>query len=243
MRLAIFLAIMFALSVSQAKTLTVGTPEYNPPFVMASDKNHYIGFDVDILTEICHRISTPCTFIPLAFGDIFTDLTNGRIDLAIGGVTITLARDKQFLFSLPYLPSYGQYVVKYGSKIQRIDDTAGKTVGVAIESAYEDLLTNKLGKNVTIKTYDFHSQLFDALTSNEVDAILTDRASAESWFANTTNSYTLLGKPIPIGFGYGILANKDANELITQINKALLSMEADGTYLKIYEIYFNLRDL
>ena len=55
MRLAAFFVTMLTLTLSYSQTLIVGTPKYNPPFVMASDKQHYIGFDVDILSEICRR--------------------------------------------------------------------------------------------------------------------------------------------------------------------------------------------
>ncbi|MFA1369849.1 transporter substrate-binding domain-containing protein, partial [Legionella pneumophila] len=41
-----------------------------------------------------------------------------------------------------------------------------------------------------------------------------------------------------IGNGYGILALKNNAPLIMKINKALLQIEKDGTYLEIYNTYF-----
>ena len=105
------------------------------------------------------------------------------------------------------------------------------------------MLNNKSNHTANIKTYHFHSDLFAALTSGDIDVILTDRSSAEAWYNNTTHIYRLLGEPIQIGFGYGILAHKGRATLLTQINKALLAMEADNTYLKIYNTYFNPREL
>ena len=243
MRLTAFLALLLTLTVSHAQTLIVGTPEYNPPFVIASDKHHYIGFDVDILSEICRRIAVKCEFKPLSFGDVFTLLEQHKIDLAMGGITITLDRDRKFDFSLPYLPSYGQYVVKYNSKLHSIDDIDGMTIGVANASVYKNILNNRLGHSISIKTYDYHFDLFSALTVGDVDVILTDRATAESWDYNTTNTYRFLGKPIQVGFGYGIVANKGNSALLSRINKAMLAMEMDGTYVKIYNNYFSLRKL
>ncbi|HAT9019967.1 TPA: transporter substrate-binding domain-containing protein, partial [Legionella pneumophila subsp. pneumophila] len=46
------------------------------------------------------------------------------------------------------------------------------------------------------------------------------------------------GKKISIGEGYSIMANPDQFVLIKKINKILLEMEADGTYLRLYSEYF-----
>lgn len=53
-----------------------------------------------------------------------------------------------------------------------------------------------------------------------------------------SNLFKLVGKAIRSGDGYGIMANKNNADLITQINKALLQMENDGTYLRISNTYF-----
>ena len=41
-----------------------------------------------------------------------------------------------------------------------------------------------------------------------------------------------------MGEGYAIMAHKNNSDLIKKINQALLDMEQDGTYLRIYNRYF-----
>jgi arginine transport system substrate-binding protein len=66
-----------------------------------------------------------------------------------------------------------------------------------------------------------------------------DSEAAKNWSSNNTDIYKLIGSPVSVGVGYGIMANPSQTKLIGDINQALLAMEADGTYLKIYSRYFD----
>jgi arginine transport system substrate-binding protein len=230
--------LFFSIAWSHAETIVVGTPPYSPPFVIANGNNHFSGFDIDLLTEICRRLNAQCQYKSMSYAGIFSALLNGHIDIAIGGVTITPERETQFLFSLPYLSSYAQFLTNQTSSIQTLANIHGKAVGLGYATVFQSLVLAKFGSSINIKTYDFLSEMLSALSSGEVDVLLLDRATAETWYANSNNTYRLVGNRIPQGLGYGILSTKEHYPLITAINKALLAMESDGTYLKIYSTYF-----
>lgn len=245
MRFVTFLFVFFSLTFSHAATtIMVGTPPYSPPFVMLGDnKAHYTGFDIDLLDEICRRIDAKCQYKAMSYEGVFNGLLDGSIDIAIGGITITAGRESQFLFSLPYLASYAQFITNSASSIRSIQDLNGKRIGLGSGTIFENLINDAFGQSVTIKTYNFLSEMLMALGSDEVDALILDRATAETWYANSNDSYRLVGRRIPQGLGYGILTTKNRGNLITLINRALLAMEADGTYLKIYTTYFTGSEL
>jgi ABC-type amino acid transport substrate-binding protein len=48
-----------------------------------------------------------------------------------------------------------------------------------------------------------------------------------------------LGDEFSIGEGYGIIARLGRTDLIAEINKALLAIESDDTYLNTYRAFFN----
>jgi len=239
MRLFAYFSLFLAFSFSHAKTLIVGVPEFNPPFVMSSGSGEFIGFDADIINEVCRRISVKCSFKTLAYGLVFETVKNGDADVAIGSITISLNRDEEFLFSLPYLQSFGQFLAKTASDINTPEDLVGKRLGTVNNSVYQSMLSYKFGTKVQISTYEFQAQMMAALFNNDVDALLLDKATADYWYANSDNLYKLVGKKIPYGYGYGILAAKGSEDLIAKINTALLSMQRDGTYLRIYSTYFS----
>lgn len=239
MRLIACLMLFLTFTQLQAQTLKITVPEYNPPFIMSSGGGGFFGFDADIISEVCKRLSAECKLLARPYSEVFTAVKKGQADLAIGAITISLNRDKQFLFSLPYLRSFGQYIVKNKSDLNSTDNFAGRRFGVANNSVYLAMLKNKYDSKIQINVYDFHTQMLDALYNGDVDILLLDKATADYWVANSDNIYRLLGERIPYGAGYGILAAKGREKLINKINNALLAMQADGTYVRIYSTYFN----
>lgn len=239
MRVPTYLVLLLSLSLSHAQTLIIGADEFKPPFVMASGyEKQFTGFDATLMSEICKRMKANCIFKGLLFGDIFKAINNGSINLAIGGITISLNRDKAYNFSLPYLQSYAQYVVSTNSPINSTNALSDKTFGTPADSVFITMLQDNYGNNVRIKTYVGFPQMNEALSTGAIDVLVLDYASANYWISNTCPECRLLGDKIPYGYGYGILAAKNQDALISSINKALLSIQSDGTYLKIYSIYF-----
>ena len=231
-----------AFQISYAKSLTIGVPPLIPPLVMKTNlEGQYTGFDIDLMDEICRRIQAQCHYKPLSFTNVLSQVTSGEIDLGIGDITIIPIREKNYLFSLPYLPSSAQYVTQTSENISTIDEIRGKTIGARHAYVFEDVVTKQFGNQVTLKNYNNLSDLLNALGSDQVDTIIMEAPSARSIAANLTN-LRLLGNAIPHGGGYGIVAAKDKEHLIQEINQALLDIESDGTYKTLYNTYFSPMD-
>lgn len=238
-RIISFLLLLGLLQTSFARTLIVGVPSMIPPLVMKTgEKGHFTGFDIDLMDEICKRIQADCQYKPLSFVSTLDEVTSGEIDLGIGDITIIPLREVNFLFSLPYLPSFAQYVTRQDSKIRSLTEITGKTIGARHAYVFDPLISQQFGNQVTVINYNNLGDLLNALTSGKVDAIVMEAASAQSIVANV-NNLRLLGEELPHGMGYGIIAGKDKQALIKDINQALLSIESDGTYTRIYNTYFS----
>lgn len=226
---------------TNAAPLKIGTSPLNPPFeILAEAPNHFYGFDIDIMMEICRRIQRECEFVPVRFNNLFAQLNNHQIDLAISAIIITPARRQQFLFSMPYLESNGRFLTLKKSSINAPDDIQLKTVGIRVGSPYKEMAESLYNGRLKVIEYPYTAELLTALSQEDVNAVLMDDEAAKYWVFNTDNTYEVIGTKLPIGDGYGIMAMPNATLLISQINKALLSMEADGKYLEIYSRYFTL---
>lgn len=240
MRRMLFLSLILILPLAHAKPLLIGTTSQNPPFnSLADQKDHFYGFDIDIMGEICRRIKTPCKFTPLEFNNLFTALSANEIDLAIAAIIITPQRQEQYLFSLPYLESSAQFMVAQESNLTNPNHLENKNIGTRLGTPFGDIARKIYKNQIHITEFRDIGELLDGLNDDDIDAVLMDTEAARNWYANNNSLYKLLGAPIPVGRGYGIMANKDRSQLIEQINQALLNLEADGTYLKIYNHYFS----
>lgn len=238
-----FLTILFVFLFGtplHAKPLIIGTIAYSPPFETVADKNgNFFGFDIDIMNEVCRRLHTTCKYKALPFEGLFQEIQSAQIDLAIAAIAITPERLTLFAFSIPYLPSKGQLLTSIRSPVNNVQGFDGKRIGVQAGSLYEKLAINTF-KKATIVQEKTQQDLLEAISNKKVDAILCDEASAQYWIDNNEGLFKTVGAGIPVGLGYGIMANTSNLALIEHINRILSDMAEDGTYLSIYKQYFNV---
>ncbi len=236
----IILILLLINTCSYAKSLNIGVLSDNPPYSTQIDKNHYYGFDITIISEICRRLNAHCNYISMNFNSLFSSLDANKIDLAIATITISPERQQEYLFSIPYLPSAAELLTNRSSPMTSIKDIENKNIGVHIGSITSALLMKAYGQRVTVIQYPNTGEVLLALKNRAVDAIVMEVGAAQYWFANSANQYKLFPPIISVGNGFGIMAKKGQGPLIAEVNKALQSMETDGTFLKTYRLYPSL---
>lgn len=226
------------ISTSLFSKIIVGTLSYNPPFEYVVDnKNLLSGFDIDLMNNICKRINETCEYKTLLAKELFTETSADRIDLAIASLTITKERQAEYLFSTPYLESKYQLMTTINSPIQKAADVNGTVLGVLRGSLFKELALTLFTK-ITLHEVASNDELYSALLTGKVQAILLDHLMAKFWQSNNSKTVKLIGNGVLIGDGYGIMTNKNNGALINRINKAIQEMENDGTYVTLYKQYF-----
>jgi len=93
-------------------------------FINKGDKKGQLHFDV--------------VYIPVPFESLISHLVEGRGDVAAAGLTITPERQKQVVFTTPYVQDVSEIVVTHKSdkSIRSIDDLSGRVVYVLSGSSY-----------------------------------------------------------------------------------------------------------
>lgn len=122
------------------------------------------------------------------------------------------------------------------SPVRTINDIKGKTVGIIKGTIFKAWVESQFGDTSQVQEYDTLADTLQALNENKVDVVLLDSGIVEYWIANSSDQFRAVGSPI--GTGYGIMANKNNEVLINTVNRCLLELENDGTYLKLYRRYF-----
>lgn len=239
MRCISLLLLILTLMTSHAETLNIATPSFSPPFVMTADnQNHFIGFSIDIMAEVCKQMKVTCQIKSMPFSDTFDAVIRNEADLAIGSYTITQDREAYVQFSIPYLPSTAAILTLTDSPMTSTSELKSKRVGTEVDSAFNRYLEKKYGNNIKIMPYANISEMMTALIEGKVDAIIFDKETADFWLGNNYAMFKILGKPFSLGSGIGIMARKDNASLMARVNQALINMQSNGSYLKIHNIYF-----
>lgn len=221
--------------------VVVGVLEFAPPFSsLSGDKTNYYGFTIDLMNAICKRINIQCTYKPLLFTNQQEVLEQGKVDIVFTPTPLNFTNNSNYIFSLPYLPSNGQFVTLKGNGINNIADLKNKKIGVLKISLFLPLVEANKKDYSDVIIYDNISDLVSALGNKSVDAIIMDHSIATYVVNNDIiDGSMFVGNKIPAGDGYGIFTLKKNANLITQINSALVNIESDGTYTAIYNKYFS----
>ena len=121
--------------IKQSGTMTIAYRESSIPFSYLDDKAKPTGFAYEICEKIADKVKaatgrsdlakqyqavTSANRIPL--------LQNGTIDIECGSTTNNSERGKQVDFAINYFYTGTRFLVKAGTKVDKLSDLAGKTV-------------------------------------------------------------------------------------------------------------------
>src|SRR5699024_7730142 len=122
-----------------------------------------------------------------------TELRNRTIDLIWNGYTITPAREKQLMFSRPYMANRQVLVTKTNQNITSFKGMKGKTLGAQTSSSGASLLDEHPAmlknyiKDKTPVLYDsFNNALMD-LDANRIQGLLIDSVYAGYYISKEKN--------------------------------------------------------
>ena len=101
--------------------LTVSTdPAYPPQSSLDEQTGEYVGFDIDVATEIAERLGVDVAWEAPAWDVITAGGWNGRWDTTVGSMTPTNDRQEVLYFTEPY--NYMPAVVVVGAGDEDVSD-------------------------------------------------------------------------------------------------------------------------
>jgi cyclohexadienyl dehydratase len=157
--------------------LRVGlTGDYRPfSFVEASGKVK--GIDVDMAMSLAQSLGVRLEIVKTSWSTLKSDLETNSFDIAMGGITITLDRQKIGLFSNPVFSSGKTPITHCG------DEPKYETMA-AIDQPGVRVIVNPGGTNerfdrahlqkATIVQWSDNATIFDALVERKGDLMITD---------------------------------------------------------------------
>lgn len=245
-----FLFILSSSTISHAlqRVIRFGMEATYPPFEYVNEKGQIRGYDIDIANAICEQMQAKCEFGIQAFGSLIPSLKLGKFDALISAVSITSERSKQVGFTSSYYELTGSFVasIKNNYSLQDIK-TKVKVIGTQSGTTFEGyLLAQYKQHKLQVRSYASIQDAFLDLKAKRVDMVLADTPIAIAWLKKDNNlkEYTIVDKPIVdhecFGSGYGIAVRKNNIALLNEINQALNTIKANGTYDAITSKYFTL---
>lgn len=213
------------------KTLTIGTSADFPPyeFVKVIDgKEAIVGFDIDIAKEIAADMGAKLEIKDLPFDSLLNELSSGRVDLVISGLSPNEERRKAVDLSDIYYKAEQAIVVREEDKDKyaTMDAIKGSKIGVQTGSIQEEIANEIEGAKVT--SLGKISEIILQLQSNRVDTAIIEGPVARSFVKNVPGLVITDAVPEAEEDGYVIGVKKGNTELLDQVNTSLKRLDSEG---------------
>ena len=157
--------------------LRVGLTEDYRPFSFADATGKVEGIDVDMAMSLAQSLGVRLEIVKTSWSTLKSDLEANNFDIAMGGITITLDRQKIGLFSNPVFSSGKTPITHCG------DESKYGTIA-AIDQPGVHVIVNPGGTNerfdrahlqkATIVQWSDNATIFDALVEGKADLMITD---------------------------------------------------------------------
>ena len=218
---------------SNEQKLLIGiSPDYAPYESLNTD-GEMEGFDIDMTKELINIMNEnggnyTYEFKQMSFDTISTSLMAKQIDLGISG--FTMHDDWDVLWSNKYNDSKQVALVSEDSSIQTVKDLEGKKIGAQL-SATGEACANDI-KDAKVTTVTDVKVLVETLKSGGVDAVILDYAVAKNY--DSQDAYRMIDEAL-LEEENLIIANKDSQELMDDVNKALDEFIKSDKYTDLKE--------
>ncbi|MFC9550091.1 glutamate ABC transporter substrate-binding protein [Rhodococcus sp. NPDC056960] len=221
--------------------LIVGTDQNTNLFSFRDPKTGTLqGFDIDLAREIARDLfgdPSKVEFRLLTSAGRFDALENNDVDLVIHATSITCERAARVGFSTVYFEAYQRLLVPEGSGISSPADLAGKRVCTFIDTT--SLATiQRVAPTATIVGVPDWDDCLTTLQLGQADAASTDNSILAGLAAQDPN-LEIVGPNLELE-PYGIVANKNNDDLVRFVNGTLERLRTDGTWTRLYDRWLSL---
>jgi cyclohexadienyl dehydratase len=159
-------------------TLRVGmTGDYRPFTFLDKETLKFTGFDVDMAESLGKALGVKVEYVQTAWPQMAGDFEADKFDMAMGGVSITLDRQKKGLFSTPIMREGKTPIARCADKDKYATladiDKSGIHVIVNPGGTNERFARAHL-KSAHIRVYNDNVTIFDEIAKGDADLMMTD---------------------------------------------------------------------
>lgn len=220
----------------KGRALKVGSDTTYPPFESLDANKKIVGFDVDMVAEICKRLNCTATFITADFDGLLIAVNNKSYDMSASGWTISDERAKAVDFSDPYMPNTEVLLVRADeTRINGPADMKNPAYIIAVQIGTTNAVTAKTlvsDPNKQVKEFQDFPAAVQALLNKQADAVDIDTFAASQTLDDNKGKLKLTGAPFGNQF-LGLVFRKGDNELRQAFNAGLMAILKDGTWTKL----------
>lgn len=224
-------------------TLRVGTTgDYLPFTSLDKATQTYRGFDIDMAEALAKALGVKVEFVQTTWPNLMKDFESGDFDIAMGGISITLDRQKKGFFSTPVMRDGKTPIARCADKdkyetIAEIDKP-GVRVIVNPGGTNERFARANI-KNAKIDVHNDNVTIFDEIAKGDADLMMTD--ASETRYQQKLHPGVLCAVHPDKPFDFSEKAYLMQRDVALQefVDQWLHIATDNGSFKKIYSAWFD----
>ena len=221
-------------TIASSKVIRIAVPQDFPPFGSVGADMAPKGYDVDVAKLIAAKLGAKLELVPVTSANRIPYLQTNKVDLVISSLGKNAEREKVIDFSVAYAPFFNGVFAPADVKVSKIEDIAGKSIGVT-RGSVEDLELSKIAPaDTSIKRYEDNNGTISAFLSGQVELVATGNVVAAAILERNPPKrpeikFLIKNSPCFIGM------NKNEPALLAKVNEVITAAKADGALGAISE--------
>jgi cyclohexadienyl dehydratase len=162
--------------VAKRGALRVCTPGDYKPFSLAKADGTFEGIDVDLVQSMARALGVEAKFVKTSWPKLMDDFVE-RCDLAVGGISVTLERQKRAFFTAPYMVN-GKAPITKCENVGRFQtvadiDKPGVTV-IENPGGSNERFARANFKQAKIVIFEDNTKIFDEILKGNADVMISE---------------------------------------------------------------------
>ncbi|MDP0396656.1 ABC transporter substrate-binding protein/permease [Tsukamurella strandjordii] len=215
--------------------LRVGTEGVYQVYSYHDQDDKLTGYDVEMITAIAQKIGWRVEFVETPWDSMMAALEANRFDLVANQVTYSDERAAKYALSDPYLQTGGSILVrKDDTSITSLADLKGKTTAQSVTSSWSGVAEKAGAKIEAVNSF---TDAVNVLAQGRVDAVVNDTGVVRNYLAVNPGAPVKIAAETP-DKSQSVFAARKGSAIMTEVNRGLAEIRADGTAERISQKYF-----
>lgn len=228
--------------IQERNELRVGMTAKQPPFSMKDKKGNYVGYEVDLAEMLATAMEVNLKIVEIPFADLLKSLEEGKVDMVMSGMTMTIKRNMKTIFIGPYILS-GKSILTHSPSFSGTDDAdelnSSNIKIVALKGSTSELYAKKEMPEAELFLGSDYDECIKMLVDKKAQIMVADYPiCVYTTLLYPEKELITIDKPLtiePIGAALPIDAAHFINLVENYFNKLILT----GTLDEMEEYWFN----
>ncbi|HFI0401963.1 TPA: transporter substrate-binding domain-containing protein [Streptococcus suis] len=222
-------------NVQDKGTLVVAlSPEYAPfEFrTLVDGKDTIVGADIELAKEIGKELGVEVEFSAMSFDNVLNSVQNGKVDLAISGISATEERAKVFDFSIPYYTSTNKLIINKANSSQFTSISALESAKIGVQKgSIQEKIANDLLPNASKVSITSNGELVNELKAGKIDGIIFEEPIANAYVAKN-DDLMIVDTEIESNYtdAYAVALPKGSTALKEKVDAVIEKLVSEGKF-------------